>query len=178
MRVISGGQTGVDEAALAAAKVVGWGTGGTMPPRFLTSRGPAPWMAAKYGVVACDFVGSVAAAYAHRSRLNVDAADATLVVRLHASTGTDRTIGYCATGQWGSSASPAPPRPHRPCMVVTHLGDVDGQAARLAAFLVEHSVGTLNVAGHRDPDLRVSVGCFLTALFRGVRLRRSGEILE
>lgn len=170
MRVISGGQTGVDEAALAAAKVVGWETGGTMPPRFMTSRGPAPWMAAKYGVVAADFVGSVAAAYAHRSRLNVDAADATLVVRLHASVGTDRTIGYCATGRWGAQGGPPPSTPHRPCMVITHLGGVDGQAARLAAFLAEHGVRTLNVAGHRDPDLRVSVGCFLTALFRGVLL--------
>lgn len=177
MRVISGGQTGVDEAALAAAKVVGWETGGTMPPRFLTCRGPAPWMAAKYGVVACDFVGSVAAAYAHRSRLNVDAADATLVVRLHASTGTDRTIGYCATGQWGGAATPAP-KPHRPCLVITHLGDVEGQAARLAAFLKEHGVRTLNVAGHRDPDLRASVGCFLTALFRLVRLAGIGQSLK
>lgn len=165
----------MDEAALAAAKAVGWGTGGTMPPRFLTARGPAPWMAAQYGVVAVDFVGSVAAAYAHRSRLNVDAADATLVVRLHASTGTDRTIGYCATGRWGAQGHAPLSTPHRPCMVITHLRDVDGQAARLAEFMAEHGVGTLNVAGHRDPDLRASVGCFLTALFRGVQLRRDGK---
>lgn len=50
MRVISGGQTGVDQAALRAARTAGLETGGTAPKGWRTLDGPAPWLA-EYGLV-------------------------------------------------------------------------------------------------------------------------------
>ena len=52
-KIISGGQTGVDAAALRAAKAVGIPTGGTAPKGWLTEDGPAPWLA-EYGLVESD----------------------------------------------------------------------------------------------------------------------------
>jgi hypothetical protein len=49
-KVISGGQTGVDQAALQAAKDVGLETGGTISKGFLTLEGPRPDLAELYGL--------------------------------------------------------------------------------------------------------------------------------
>ena len=48
MKVISGGQTGVDQAALRAAKAAGIETGGWMPKGFRTLAGPRPEFAAVF----------------------------------------------------------------------------------------------------------------------------------
>lgn len=50
-KIISGGQTGVDIAALRAAKSLGVPTGGTMPRGFRTLAGPRPEWAAEFGLV-------------------------------------------------------------------------------------------------------------------------------
>jgi hypothetical protein len=66
-RVISGGQSGVDQAALLAARSAGIPTGGTAPRLFLAeveqesldgaSRWwkpePCPWLAAEFGLAEC-----------------------------------------------------------------------------------------------------------------------------
>ena len=44
-KIISGGQTGVDQAALRAAKACGIPTGGWAPKGWRTEDGPAPWLA-------------------------------------------------------------------------------------------------------------------------------------
>lgn len=49
--VISGGQTGVDQAALRAAKSVGIRTGGYAPRGFLTEAGYMPELEELYGMV-------------------------------------------------------------------------------------------------------------------------------
>jgi hypothetical protein len=41
-KIISGGQTGTDQAAWRAAKTYGITTGGRMPERFITEDGPRP----------------------------------------------------------------------------------------------------------------------------------------
>lgn len=48
-RVISGGQTGADQAGWRAAKSAGIPTGGWMPKGFLTEDGPRPEFAELYG---------------------------------------------------------------------------------------------------------------------------------
>jgi hypothetical protein len=48
VRVISGGQTGADQAGLRAAKACGLATGGWVPRGWRTDDGPAPWLA-EYG---------------------------------------------------------------------------------------------------------------------------------
>lgn len=49
--VISGGQTGVDQAALRAARASGIVTGGFAPKGWATEDGPAPWLGSEYGLV-------------------------------------------------------------------------------------------------------------------------------
>lgn len=49
-RVISGGQTGADQAALRAARACGIPTGGWAPRGWLTEDGPSLWLA-EWGLV-------------------------------------------------------------------------------------------------------------------------------
>jgi predicted Rossmann-fold nucleotide-binding protein len=72
VRVVSGGQTGVDQAALRAARAAGFETGGFAPQGWATEAGPAPWLA-EYGLVECRVGG-----YPARTFENVRVADATL----------------------------------------------------------------------------------------------------
>ncbi len=73
--IYSGGQTGVDIAALRAASSLGIPTGGTMPKGWLTLVGPRPEYAALYGMVEAK-----TADYPTRTRANVAAADLTIRV--------------------------------------------------------------------------------------------------
>jgi hypothetical protein len=50
MKIISGGQTGVDRGALKAAKAAGLETGGWMPRGWLSEDGPHPEFAELYGM--------------------------------------------------------------------------------------------------------------------------------
>eukprot|EP01126_Amoeba_proteus_P011269 TRINITY_DN14523_c0_g1_i3.p1 TRINITY_DN14523_c0_g1~~TRINITY_DN14523_c0_g1_i3.p1 ORF type:complete len:168 (-),score=28.55 TRINITY_DN14523_c0_g1_i3:205-678(-) len=93
-KVISGGQTGADRAALEAAREVGIRTGGTAPADYKTEKGPDHSLK-DYGLVE----GSMG--YAARTKKNVDDSTATLVIRLHEGNGTDKTIGYCQSRTWG-----------------------------------------------------------------------------
>jgi hypothetical protein len=49
-KIISGGQTGADQAGLAAAKCSGLETGGWMPKNFLTQNGNRPDFKTLYGI--------------------------------------------------------------------------------------------------------------------------------
>ena len=71
--VISGGQTGVDQAAIRVARSLGLATGGNAAKGWATEAGPVPWLA-DYGLVDCGL------GYSARTRLNVDAAHATLIL--------------------------------------------------------------------------------------------------
>lgn len=92
-KVISGGQTGVDQGALAAALDCGIPIGGHVPRGFRTEAGDntipawcAPFM-----------TESRSAAYPLRTRLNVENSDATLVIVMRAlrkSTGSQMTINH------------------------------------------------------------------------------------
>ena len=73
-RVISGGQTGADQAGLAAAKKLGISTGGYMPKGWRTERGPRPDFAAEYGLQE-----AATAAYPDRTEQNVIFSDGTVV---------------------------------------------------------------------------------------------------
>ncbi len=74
LKVISGGQTGIDQAALRAARASGIETGGFAPKGWLTEDGPAPWLK-DYGLEE-----AISPAYPVRTRLNVESAHATLIV--------------------------------------------------------------------------------------------------
>ncbi len=67
-KIISGGQTGVDQAALRAARECGLPTGGTAAKEWQTEDGPAPWLE-EFGLVECERLG-----YPARTFANVKAA--------------------------------------------------------------------------------------------------------
>lgn len=76
-RVISGGQTGVDVAALEAAREAGVATGGMMPKGWRTLDGPRPGYAQRFGMAEHD-----SPSYAPRTYANVEATDVTVRIAL------------------------------------------------------------------------------------------------
>ena len=71
-RIVSGGQNGVDQAGLRAARAVGIATGGWAPHGWTTLDGPAPWLA-DYGLAEHARPG-----YPSRTEANVRDSDATI----------------------------------------------------------------------------------------------------
>ncbi len=72
-KVISGGQTGADQAGLRAARTAGIPTGGFMPMGYRTLDGFKPEFESLYNMVAID-----TPSYAERTRLNVMQSDCTI----------------------------------------------------------------------------------------------------
>ena len=89
-KIISGGQTGADQAGLAAGKVAGLETGGWMPKGFRTDTGPAPDLAILYGVREHQSLS-----YRPRTILNVKESDATIIFG-KPSPGSRLTYQTCA----------------------------------------------------------------------------------
>ena len=84
-KVISGDQTGADQAGLRAARADGIPTGGWAPYGWATEIGPAPWLA-DYGLIECAARG-----YPAPTRLNVLDSGATLWF------GSCDSLGYFTT---------------------------------------------------------------------------------
>lgn len=140
-KVISGGQTGVDQGGIFAAHMMGVLTGGTAPKDFKTDRGLNPLLAA------LGLKADTSSEYAPRTRMNVQSADATLIIVIDITTpGTRCTIRNCK--ELG--------KPHFILHLALEQMDANfddllhDKANEVAAFIVQHQVRTLNVAGHRD----------------------------
>jgi len=169
MKIITGGQTGVDQIALDSASLAGLRTGGWAPRGFITAEGKAQFLQKRYGLQELQRGGSLASQYVARSCRNVDDAQATLAFLLYYSMGTSKTVGYAVSGKWTPLGAlevdrrEAAPglvvldeatcgrRPHRPCIVVKDVQvPLTGQRrAATLSFLQRHSVETLNICGHR-----------------------------
>jgi hypothetical protein len=160
VKVISGGQSGTDQAALRAAKSAGIPTGGYAPKGWTTEAGPAPRLADAFGLREYDGGG-----YAARTRANVRDADATLLFEAVESPGTELTIRECD-------------RLRKPFHLVM-LDVVSAHGVRRSAsahtpssvadWIAAKSVRVLNVAGNRDsraPGIGKRVHSFLSELFR------------
>jgi hypothetical protein len=130
LRVVSGGQTGVDRGALDAALEGGVPCGGWCPAGRLAEDGVIP---ARYPVTELRDGG-----YDARTRKNVEDSDGTLIVAFGRATGgTARTIELCETLA----------RPH---LIVDAASVALEEAVRRAVrFVREEGVGQLNVAGPR-----------------------------
>jgi hypothetical protein len=146
LRVVSGGQTGVDRAALDAAEAAGLPTGGFCPRGRLAEDGRIP---ARY-----PLVETPSAAYPQRTEWNVRDSDATLVLsRGTPSGGTAHTLEVARLQG-------------RPALVVDLAARPDPAAAR--AWCAAHAVRTLNIAGPREsgaPGIYAEARAFLDALF-------------
>lgn len=132
-KIISGGQTGADQAGLRAARALGIETGGWMPKGFLTENGKHPEFAELYGMVEHS-----SARYAPRTKLNVAESDATLVFGNIESPGSVLTWTTCNAFK-------------KPWL---HIGyrpdDPVWYAPGLIGFLKGMKVETLNIAGNRE----------------------------
>jgi putative molybdenum carrier protein len=130
LTVVSGGQTGVDRAALDAALSLGIPCGGWCPEGRLAEDGPIP---ARYPLRELS-----GADYFRRTRQNVIDSDGTLIVTIGPpSGGTARTIEFCK--DFG-----------KPLLEVDAAQVNLEQAAHdVRAFVIEHNIRRLNVAGPR-----------------------------
>lgn len=152
-KVISGGQTGADRAALEAARDCGIGTGGYAPRGYLTCAGPDSSLQSLFGLEQLTIPNvSVAQMFALRSQRNVDASNATVAFRLTNSVGTDKTIGFCLTKRWKSV-----PRnqwtvaaQHRPVLVIADFSSMERVVQRIIAFVRRVRPRVLNFCGHRS----------------------------
>jgi hypothetical protein len=136
-KIVSGGQTGADRAALDAALRAGIAHGGWVPRGKKAEDGRIP---ARYRVREMPSFR-----YADRTERNVLDSDATLIVSRGPLTGGSRlTLGLAR-------------KYRRPCLHVDL--DATGMAeaeAKVRSWLEENGVGTLNVAGPRasnDPGI-------------------------
>jgi hypothetical protein len=130
LRVVSGGQTGVDRGALDAALETGVPCGGWCPAGRLAEDGVIP---ARYPVTELRDAG-----YDERTHKNVEDSDGTLIVTFGRATGgTARTIELCE-------------KLARPHLIVDAASVALEEAVwRAVRFVREEGVGQLNVAGPR-----------------------------
>jgi hypothetical protein len=149
-RVISGGQTGVDRAALDAARALGIPIGGWCPRGRLAEDGP---IADRYPL---DETASPE--YPERTEWNVRDSDATLALtRGKASGGTAFSLRLAE-------------RYGRPCLALDL--DRDPDPAEVRAWLEAAAVRVLNVAGPREstaPGTYARARRFLARALRAAR---------
>lgn len=125
-KIISGGQTGADQAGLTAALTLGLKPGGTVPKGRMTDDGPLSDEAMR----ACNLVEHRSPKYPPRTRANVRDSDATVLFGNMGSPGCRLTIRYCV--QYGKKfmVNPTP--------------------AELGMWLRTNPIRVLNVAGNRE----------------------------
>jgi len=129
-KIVSGGQTGVDRAALdvALALALGLAVGGGCPKGRRAEDGRIP---ERYPLTETPERNDQT-----RTRRNIEDADGTLILNLgKLDGGTALTVAY--TRQIG-----------KPCRVVTLEEGIEPAAFR--AWLDEHRIAVLNVAGPRE----------------------------
>jgi len=151
-KVISGGQIGVDQAGLRAAKLCGIPTGGWAPKGYLTANGAKKrLLQGEYGLQETD-----SSKYLLRTKLNVKDSDATVAIAIDPqSPGTQMTLQFAR-------------RMHKPYFLV----DLRKKTAQhrivtdLRNWLDRHNVSVLNVAGNRSEQAGLQAYRILLSVFR------------
>lgn len=145
-QIVSGGQTGVDRAALDVALELGIACGGWCPKGRLAEDGPIP---ERY-----PLRETRSARYARRTAWNVRDSDATLIVARRPLSGGTAYTEQVAVEQ------------ERPYLVAAP--DV-AEVPRIRAWLDANEVAVLNVAGPREsgaPGIHAAASALLLALLR------------
>lgn len=127
-KVISGGQTGADQAGLVAAKKCGIVIGGTAPPNFMTDNGSMEILK-EFGLVEGEPDPRI---YPKRTIKNAQDADGTVWFGKETSPGGRLTLGNICQNN-----KPTPcinPKDH----------------IQLAKWIIENNIQILNVAGNRE----------------------------
>ena len=135
-KVISGAQTGADQAGLYVAKAYGLETGGHIARTFRTSLGPMPYLGEEFGI-------TEHASFDYPPRTKQNVANADMTVRLATnfnSAGEKLTLKYIT----------ALKKPHFDVLLDGMDYKVKGEL--LALDMIVRGVSTLNVAGNADRD--------------------------
>ncbi len=130
IKIISGGQTGVDRAALDAALESGVSVGGWCPQGRKAEDGP---IAEKYPLQELPDSG-----YKERTLKNVQDSDATVIIYFESiSGGTEKTLLYCLNEK-------------KPYLLIDG-GSItqDIASKQIKHFIDENQISLLNVAGPR-----------------------------
>jgi len=134
LRIISGGQTGADRAALDFALHYGISCGGYCPKGRKAEDGPIPEV---YPLKELP-----SSSYSDRTRKNIEASDGTLVFKTTRS-GLDRgshlTLEYCK-------------KINKPWFVYLLKEDPAKINAELYKWIQDQSIMTLNIAGNRESN--------------------------
>jgi len=153
LKVISGGQTGVDRAALDAAIAVGMDYGGSMPKGRIAEDGPID---RKYSMLKEMPHGT----YKARTEKNIEDADTTLIVtRGKPTNGTAYTITYARKLQ-------------KPILIVDLIDEYFASSIqKVEEWLRSICPQVLNVAGPREsklPGIYVQTFYILTTIFQQI----------
>lgn len=159
MRICSGGQTGIDQAALSAALYVDFETGGWAPKGFRTQEGDNPELGSKYHLKEHS-----SPLYPPRTELNVVQADGTLRIAADfESAGEKLTLKYIKKHK----------KPHFDVLVdnISYM-DSKPNIQEVAKWIAENNIKTLNVAGNSEktaPGIGLWGTQFLISLFDTVK---------
>jgi len=133
VKIVSGGQTGVDRAALDAAMKRGVECGGSCPAGRLDEFGRIP---DRYPVKELE-----RGSFAERTLQNVKDSDATVIIYFRdLRGGTEDTLSCCIELA----------KPHR-LIDAAEISEKDA-ATMIVDLVREHNVSTLNVAGPRESE--------------------------
>lgn len=147
-KIISGGQTGADQGALAAAQELGLKTGGWAPRGFKTDEGLNHDLYFRYGLVP-----HTDSSYPPRTKQNVFDSDATFLFGNIKSIGSRLTISFCRELEKKYTFLYYPSEYRHP----------DASKA-FRDWLEMYQIKTLNVAGNRErinPGIHNAVKDFL-----------------
>ena len=145
-QIISGGQSGVDRAALDVALALGIPCGGWCPKGRRAEDGAID---TRYPLKETE-----SAHYRERTTHNVDSADGTLIL----ARGT-LSSGTALTHRLAHAAG-------KPCLVLDLRKHPD--AREVISWITQHHIKTLNIAGPRasqHPEIYADARCFLSDLF-------------
>ncbi len=150
IKIISGGQTGVDRAALDAAISLEIPHGGFVPAGRITEEGP---LDQKYKMKEL-----LSSSYPARTKKNVEVSDGTLILSQGRLTG-----GSAFTEHYADVCG-------KPCLHIDlSSDDVSVLVQDTKEWLAAHSIITLNVAGPRAstaPDIYECALKFITAVLQ------------
>ncbi|HHO75184.1 MAG TPA: hypothetical protein ENN05_02005 [Deltaproteobacteria bacterium] len=129
-KIISGGQTGVDRAALDAAICAGIPIGGYCPRGRLSADGSIP---AKYPLIETE-----SKKYRVRTEMNVIESDGTLIISADTLSGGTKLTAEFAL------------RHKRPFLIV-HM-DFSEDIKEAVSWIISNSIQVMNVAGPRESE--------------------------
>jgi hypothetical protein len=151
VKIISGGQTGVDRAALDVALKRGVECGGWCPAGRLDEFGTIP---DRYPVQELKAHG-----FTERTMQNVKHSDGTLVIYPHkVAGGTEQTVRFCVELK----------RPHQ--LIDCSTISTEEAAKLIADFVRKNKIGILNVAGPRQSEWPEGYDWTFRALARALNL--------